>query len=143
MELCQGGRRRESAHESLLHGLGARTDLAREQRIVFGEEKIAQEEDKLRAMEEELKKHQVRPLLRPCRCRGLTRNFCLQEDLASRETNISDLTSAEQEARNEIAEKQPRLDELKELLKADKDRATKWKVRRRWRPSRSLSPARA
>lgn len=46
-----------------------------------------------------------------------------------RENNIADLSSAEREARQEIAEKQPRLDELKELLKADKDRATKWKVR--------------
>ncbi|BGP23866.1 DNA repair protein rad18 [Rhodotorula toruloides] len=79
-----------------------------EDRIEFGETKIAEEQSKLLGMEEELKKY--------------------QEELASRETNIADLSSAEKEARQEIEDKQPRLDELRDLLKADRDRATKWKT---------------
>lgn len=51
-----------------------------------------------------------------------------QEKVAVHDTQISDLREAEKEAQETLASKQPRLEELKELIKAERSRASAFKV---------------
>lgn len=53
-----------------------------------------------------------------------------QTTLAELGTGVADLQEAEAEASDKVKQRLPRIDELKQIIKANRDRTAKWKVRR-------------